>query len=92
MAPMDAAPYLILDYMHGTAGRWDEQYEIRQIMRAKKIEKEPGRAQLELSGKTHTFYMDDQQHKEVPQILKILGEVRHALRLIGYVLLTITPL
>lgn len=55
---------------YASAGKWEDRQRIRNEMEQKGIRKIPGRSQIEIDGKTHTFIMRDDTHPELGLIHK----------------------
>ncbi len=85
LEPKNAAAYVLLGNIYAAAGRWEDETRIRQLMQQRGIQKEPGQSWIEINGKVHSFYMDDQLHPESERIAATMDEVTATIAPLGYV-------
>ncbi|XP_043688264.1 pentatricopeptide repeat-containing protein At4g18840 [Telopea speciosissima] len=57
--PQDSAGYVQLSNIYGSIGRWNDVREVRRMMRAQKVRKEPGCSMIEVDGIVHEFLASD---------------------------------
>lgn len=55
MDPKDSVGYVQLSNIHASMGRWTEASNVRRMMKANKISKEPGSSMIEVGGVVHEF-------------------------------------
>lgn len=55
MNPQDSAGYVQLSNTYASIGRWDDVMELRNKMKAQKVNKEPGCSMIEVDGVIHEF-------------------------------------
>ncbi|KAK1438897.1 hypothetical protein QVD17_04709 [Tagetes erecta] len=83
--PNDVGTHTILSNMHAKANKWDGVTKIRELMKNRKIKKEPGLSWLEIKNQTHVFVSDDNGHPEFVEIHEKLKELFGKIRSLGYV-------
>lgn len=71
--PLDPAPYVMLSNLYSTAGRVEEAARIISWMKEKGLKQGQCYSSIEVGGKVHEFYDDDQSH---PQSEEIQVELR----------------
>ncbi|KAJ8465401.1 hypothetical protein OPV22_027953 [Ensete ventricosum] len=77
--------YVMLSNLYAGARRWDEAMEVRQLMRAKGIEKAPGISWIELNGTVQEFVAGDRSHRQTEQIYMMVEEMCHRVKAAGHV-------
>lgn len=85
LEPSNAAPYVILSNIYGTAGRWQEMANVRRLMRDRGLKKKPGCSWIELNRKTHVFVAEDIRHPMIKVIHEYLEEMSRKMKQAGYV-------
>ncbi|KAI3813222.1 hypothetical protein L1987_17941 [Smallanthus sonchifolius] len=83
--PYDVGTYTLLSNMHAKANNWGGVTQIRELMKKKKIKKEPGLSWLEIKNQTHVFVSDDNGHPEFVEIHEKLKELLGKIKSLGYV-------
>lgn len=63
-------------FRYATAGRWEDKQRLRDEMDQKNIVKIPGRTQIEVNGRFHTFAMRDYSHPELDKIDHQIAEMQ----------------
>ncbi|XP_042520719.1 pentatricopeptide repeat-containing protein At4g18840 [Macadamia integrifolia] len=53
--PQDSAGYVQLSNIYGSTERWNDVLEVRRMMKAQKVRKEPGCSMIEVDGIVHEF-------------------------------------
>ncbi|WOK99016.1 pentatricopeptide repeat-containing protein [Canna indica] len=77
--------YVMLSNIYAGSQRWDEALNVRNLMKAKGIEKAPGISWIELNGTVHEFVAGDKSHHRTEQIYVMVEEMCHRVRAAGYV-------
>nr|XP_043617326.1 pentatricopeptide repeat-containing protein At5g39680-like [Erigeron canadensis]XP_043617327.1 pentatricopeptide repeat-containing protein At5g39680-like [Erigeron canadensis] len=83
--PKDVGTYTLLSNMHAKANKWGGVSKIRNLMRSRKIKKEPGLSWLEIKNQTHVFVSDDNKHPDFVEIQEKLKELFGKIKECGYV-------
>ncbi|GLT80200.1 hypothetical protein SLA2020_516530 [Shorea laevis] len=83
--PENAGKYVVLSNAYATFGYWDNDVEVREMMRSSGIIKEPGYSQIEVQGEVHFFLRDDKSHKLSTQIYKLIKVMTSSLKDAGYI-------
>ncbi|KAI3713159.1 hypothetical protein L1987_71732 [Smallanthus sonchifolius] len=81
----DVGTYTLLSNMHAKANKWGDATKIRELMKKRKIKKEPGLSWLEIKNQTHVFVSDDNGHPEFVEIHEKLEELLGKIKSLGYV-------
>lgn len=55
LKPEHCGYYVCLSSMYAEAGRWEEANEIRELMKSKRVNKNPGRSWVEIGDGVHSF-------------------------------------
>ncbi|XP_043688780.1 pentatricopeptide repeat-containing protein At4g16470 isoform X1 [Telopea speciosissima] len=81
----NAGKYVVLSNSYASFGLWKNVAEVREVMRAARVKKEPGYSWIEVKGKVHTFLVGDNSHQQTEQIYKTMKKLTSNLRDGGYV-------
>jgi pentatricopeptide repeat protein len=85
LEPQDSATYVLLSNMFAAAGMWDEAENVRKLMRARKVKKEPGQSWIEIKNKMHTFIVGDRFHPQTEEIYAKLETLTCQMKGAGYI-------
>ncbi|KAK0575196.1 hypothetical protein LWI29_035380 [Acer saccharum] len=77
--------YVLLSNIYADSKEWDKVTDVRQVMKAKGVEKLPGCSAIEVDGEVHEFFVGDESHPRYNEIEFMLGEISRRLKLAGYV-------
>jgi pentatricopeptide repeat protein len=77
--------YVLLSNIYASQGMWDKVLEIRQSMKDRGVNKEPGISWIQIKNKLHYFLMGDKTHNEIGEIHLTLKELYRSFRETGYV-------
>lgn len=77
--------YVLLSNIYADSKNWDGVSQVRRLMKANKVRKEPGCSVIEAGGEVHEFFVGDKSHPRCEEIEVMLGEITRRLRLAGYV-------
>ncbi|XP_020574185.1 pentatricopeptide repeat-containing protein At1g08070, chloroplastic-like [Phalaenopsis equestris] len=77
--------YVILSNLYAGVRRWDEALKVRNLMRAKGINKVPGLSWIELNGIVHQFVAGDRSHNQTEDIYVMVTEMCQRVKLAGHV-------
>ena len=83
--PLDSASYVLLSNVHAAAEEWETVSEVREIMRGRRVKKEPGISWLEIKNRVHQFSTGDRSHVNWREIERYLGEMAGKMKQHGYV-------
>ncbi|CAA7405852.1 unnamed protein product [Spirodela intermedia] len=83
--PNDVGTYVLLSNIYARSGSWDGVSEIRKLMRARGIKKEPGSSWIQVRNQTHVFVSGDREHPRADEIYTKLRDLLAAIRPLGYV-------
>eukprot|EP01018_Ginkgo_biloba_P033469 Gb_14617 [translate_table: standard] len=81
----DAGTYVLLSNIYAAAGRWDDVTNVRKMMRARRVKKQPGCSWIEIKNRTHTFVAGDRLHPQSEEIYAELQSLSEQLKEAGYV-------
>ncbi|XVF44351.1 hypothetical protein PTKIN_Ptkin02bG0113600 [Pterospermum kingtungense] len=76
--------YVLLSNVYGGVGKWDEKADVRNLMRKKKIGKNPGYSLLSVEEMVYEFVSGDNSHPKSKEIKEFLISVIDDLRVEGY--------
>ncbi|XP_057826026.2 pentatricopeptide repeat-containing protein At2g22070 [Cryptomeria japonica] len=82
--PKRAGPYKLLSNIYASAGRWDDVAKVRNEMKEKGVQKEPGYSWIEAGNKVHTFVREDRTHPQTEEIYTKLEELSGKMKATGY--------
>ncbi|XP_057833238.2 pentatricopeptide repeat-containing protein At3g24000, mitochondrial [Cryptomeria japonica] len=81
----DAAPFVLLSNVYAEAGRWDDIWNVRKLMKDRGIKKIPGCSWIEVYKVVHAFCMGDRSHAQTQDIYSKLEELSLEMKAAGYV-------
>ncbi|XP_022764131.1 pentatricopeptide repeat-containing protein At4g21065-like [Durio zibethinus] len=82
--PNHDGDYVLLSNAYGGVGRWVEKADVRNLMREKKIGKNPGYSFLNVEEMIYEFVSGDNSHPKSKEIKKFLISIIDDLRVEGY--------
>ena len=85
LAPPQSGYYVLLSNIYARAGRWGGVTEVRRAMRDQGVQKSPGWSNVEVSGRVHTFMMEDRSHAQSSEIYMELEALVGKMKEAGYV-------
>ncbi|XP_024315683.1 putative pentatricopeptide repeat-containing protein At5g40405 [Brachypodium distachyon] len=77
------AAHVLLSNMYAETQNWKGVSKVRDMMKAKGVRKVPGCSAIEVDGKVHEFFVEDKSHPRFNEIMTMLAEMNHRLRLQG---------
>ncbi|OAY75655.1 Pentatricopeptide repeat-containing protein [Ananas comosus] len=83
--PENAATYVTLANIYGSAGLWDEVEKIRKKMDNIGVVKTPGSSWIEIKRKVHVFLVGDKSHPRAKEIYELLKKMNTKMKEEGYV-------
>lgn len=83
--PQNAGVYVSLSDIYAAAGRWEDAAKVRELMKEKGLQKEPGRSAIEVEGNLHSFVANDQSHPRAREIYAELESLTKTMKSMGYV-------
>ncbi|XAR55280.1 hypothetical protein NMG60_11035311 [Bertholletia excelsa] len=85
MAPETIGCYVLLSNMYAAAGYWDKVSQVREMMKRRRIKKDPGCSTIEHKGMLHEFIAGDKSHRETEKIYSKMSEMREKLKCMGHI-------
>ncbi|XP_059662895.1 pentatricopeptide repeat-containing protein At2g29760, chloroplastic-like [Cornus florida] len=85
VAPESIQCYILLSNMYAAAGQWDKVSQVREMMKKRGVQKEPGCSSIEHKGLLHEFIVGDKSHPQAKYIYSKLREMREKLKCMGHV-------
>lgn len=83
--PTDAGTYILLSNIYANSQKWEDVSEVRKVMRARGVKKEPGCSWIEVSKQVHAFMLGDDSHPRTEEIKRELSQLIQRLVRVGYV-------
>ncbi|KAF3450923.1 hypothetical protein FNV43_RR07012 [Rhamnella rubrinervis] len=85
MGTKRSATYVLLSNMYASQGMWEKVREIRELMKERRVIKEPGISWVQIKNKVHYFQMGDKAHDdEIEDINSTLSDLYRRFRATGY--------
>ncbi|KAJ4976567.1 hypothetical protein NE237_001673 [Protea cynaroides] len=81
----NAGKYVVLSNTYAAFGLWENVTEVREVMRAIRVKKEPGYSWIEIKGKVHTFLVGDKSHQQIEQIYETMNKLSSNLKDADYI-------
>ncbi|CAN6464961.1 unnamed protein product [Victoria cruziana] len=85
LEPHDSATYVLLSNIYAALRKWDARDAIRQMMKDKKVKKEPGQSWIEVKNIVYAFFVGDRLHPLCDKIYEFLKDLTNRASEIGYV-------
>ncbi|KMT14467.1 hypothetical protein BVRB_4g072420 [Beta vulgaris subsp. vulgaris] len=83
--PGDGGIYVLLANMYGDAEMWDKARKVRNMMKARGVDKTPGCSSIEVNGVVHEFTIRDKSHPQSEEIFECLVQLTKQLELLEIV-------
>ncbi|KAL1565685.1 putative pentatricopeptide repeat-containing protein, chloroplastic [Salvia divinorum] len=80
----DPGMYILVSNLYSSWGKWDKALLVREELKKKGVEKEPGSSSIEVDGEIHEFLLGDITHPRKEEIYAKLEEMDEKLRGEGY--------
>ena len=90
LSPGSSGNYVLMANLYTSLGKWKEAHAMRKLIDGKRLVKEPGWSQVEISGRFHTFAAGDQSHVQLVNIFKIVEDLNFTLQEGSYTALAVT--
>eukprot|EP01018_Ginkgo_biloba_P006145 Gb_32913 [translate_table: standard] len=84
LEPQNAANYVLLSNMYASAGKWDDRVEVRNLMKDRRVKKEPGCSWINVRNRVHSFVTGDRSHPQTEEIYANLYILTVQMRDSGY--------
>ncbi|XP_058088135.1 pentatricopeptide repeat-containing protein At4g21065-like isoform X2 [Magnolia sinica] len=84
LEPGDSAAYVLLSNIYASQGKWEGVVEVRKLMRATGVRKEPGKSWIEIRNRVHEFVAGDYSHPQADEIYSKLNQLMVEMKLEGY--------
>uniref|UniRef100_A0A2P2MXA2 Pentatricopeptide repeat-containing protein At3g24000 n=1 Tax=Rhizophora mucronata TaxID=61149 RepID=A0A2P2MXA2_RHIMU len=85
LKPKMGSSYVLLSNILAAEGRWDDVKNIRALMSATGVKKEPGCSWVEVDGRAHVFVSQDDSHAKIREIKAKLEDLGQKLTSMGYI-------
>nr|UPT48439.1 pentatricopeptide repeat protein AaPPR78 [Agave angustifolia] len=85
LEPDRAGRYVLLANLYASTGRYEDAIRVRETMKSRGVELEPGCSSIEIDGVIHEFLVGDRAHPRAAEIYDMLDEIEKKLRLRGYI-------
>ncbi|XP_031479346.1 pentatricopeptide repeat-containing protein At4g39952, mitochondrial-like [Nymphaea colorata] len=75
--PENDGYYVLMSNLYGSAGRIEEELQVREMMKNRRLRKRPGWSSVEVFGETTVFFVGDASHLQyvsISAVLKTLSE------------------
>jgi pentatricopeptide repeat protein len=83
--PENAGHYVVLSNIYAAAGRWDDVEKVREMMKGRRVKKEPGRTWIEVNNKVYAFAIGDKVYPQKQEIFAMLERLSGQMKAAGYV-------
>lgn len=80
----NAGKYVVLSNAYASFGLWDNVAKVRTLMKESGVKKEPGYSMIEFQKEVHFFYMENNTHWQIEQILELIKDLSYILKDSGY--------
>ncbi|CAN1285229.1 Pentatricopeptide repeat-containing protein At4g13650 [Linum perenne] len=77
LEPEDSATYVLLSNMYAVSRKWNYRDRTRQMMKNRRVKKEPGRSWIEVKNKSHAFFVGDRLHPLADKIYEYLDKLNN---------------
>ncbi|XP_057487409.1 pentatricopeptide repeat-containing protein At1g04840-like [Actinidia eriantha] len=84
LEPKHPGGYVFLSNIYAGAGRWEDVERVRNLMKNRGAEKDPGWSCIEVDGHVHSFVAGDHAHEHTAEIYQKLEEITRSARKQGY--------
>nr|XP_043619947.1 pentatricopeptide repeat-containing protein At1g25360 [Erigeron canadensis] len=85
LIPHHDGTYILLSNMYANLHKWNDVSRVRNMMRVRKVKKEPACSWIEVDNMFHVFLVDDTRHPDIQQVYRYLEELVFKMRELGYV-------
>ncbi|TQD93651.1 hypothetical protein C1H46_020754 [Malus baccata] len=86
LEPENSGNYVMLSNIYAEAGMWKEVDNLRVLLKAQGVKKNPGCSWTEVNGKAHLFLGGDTSHPQAKEIYEfLLDELPKKIKAAGYV-------
>ncbi|KAF8410571.1 hypothetical protein HHK36_003102 [Tetracentron sinense] len=83
--PANSSNYVLLSNIYATCSQWEDVYKVREMMKCREIEKEPGCSLIEIRGSVNEFLAGNTSHPQCAEIFQKLKELNGQIKMVGYV-------
>lgn len=70
LEPDNPGNYILLSNIYASKGMWDEENRVRDMMKSKGLQKNPGCSWIEIGHRVHTLVSGDKSHPQMKEILE----------------------
>ncbi|KAG0464087.1 hypothetical protein HPP92_020156 [Vanilla planifolia] len=81
---MDSGSFVLMGNVFGSAKKWEDKAQVREMMLRRRVGKLPGCSRIEVNGAVHEFEAGDSGHPDAKIIYEKLDEIADRLRQEGY--------
>lgn len=75
LEPRDGPTYVLLSNAYAAAGKWNDAAQMRRMMNARAMKKEPACSWIEVKDQVHVFVVGDRSHPQTKEIYSKLQEL-----------------
>ncbi|XP_050365108.1 pentatricopeptide repeat-containing protein At2g22410, mitochondrial-like [Argentina anserina] len=73
--PEDSGNYVLLANLCGIKRRWGDVRSVRNLMKERGVQKNPGHSLIEVQGQLHEFFAADKSHPQIEEVYRVLNEM-----------------
>lgn len=84
LEPETSGNYVLLSNTYSCMEKWDDAKRVRQLMKERGVDKNPGSSLVEVDGEMHEFIIGDKSHPHTRDIYLKLEEMNAKLQEYGY--------
>eukprot|EP01018_Ginkgo_biloba_P034140 Gb_28037 [translate_table: standard] len=81
----NAGCYVLLSNIYAAAGRWDDVFKVRTMIKERGLKKSPGCSLIEVNNRVHAFLVGDRSHPQSNEIYATLETLAGQMEKAGYV-------
>eukprot|EP01018_Ginkgo_biloba_P031329 Gb_01246 [translate_table: standard] len=85
LEPKNASPYVLLSNIYAAAGRWDDAEKVREMMKDRRVKRNPGCSWIEINKQVYDFFAGDRSHPQMQKIYAKLERLSEQMKAAGYV-------
>ena len=85
LEPNNTSIYITLNNIYGAVGKKQEQAQMMDLVKDKRLKKIPGISTIVIDGVPHSFVADDNQHPEIKEVLNAIDNQQMQLVKNGYI-------
>uniref|UniRef100_A0A7N0V379 Pentatricopeptide repeat-containing protein n=1 Tax=Kalanchoe fedtschenkoi TaxID=63787 RepID=A0A7N0V379_KALFE len=75
MEPQEQCTYVLLSSIYSHLGRWNENADLKRLMKHRGVRKVPGWSWIELKNEVHSFNAADRMHRSSDEIYQVIDHL-----------------